>query len=248
MTAAILTDTTKCIGCNECVRACKAANHLAADLPRRWSLGDGLSARNWCAVQDGPKRSHVRKQCRHCAEPACVASCPVGALQKTELGPVVYDSGKCMGCRYCMMACPYGIPRYDWDQSVPYVRKCTLCYDRVRAGGQPACTGACPTKATIFGDRDQLIEQASRRIQANPRLYVPKIWGAEDAGGTSVLYISNVDLSFLTGGKPLGNAPLPDTTKAAMHAVPFVFTGVVAGMAGLRWIIERRIKLEGSDE
>jgi len=248
MTAAILTDTTKCIGCNECVRACKTANRLAADLPRRWDEGDGLSANNWCAVEDGPKHSHVRKQCRHCEEPACVASCPVGALHKTELGPVVYDNGKCMGCRYCMMACPYGIPRYDWDDAVPYVRKCTMCYDRIRAGGQPACTGACPTHATIFGDRDQLLAEAARRIKANPALYIPKIWGAEDAGGTSVLYISNVDLSFLTGGKELPGTPLPDTTKMAMHAVPFVFTGVVAGMAGLRWIIERRIKLEGSDE
>ena len=248
MRAAILTDTTKCIGCNECVRACKAANGLAADVPRRWSIGDGLSADNWCAVENGPKRSYVRKQCRHCVEPACVASCPVGALQKTELGPIVYDGSKCMGCRYCMMACPFGIPRYGWNQAAPYVRKCTMCYDRLLAGRQPACTSACPAHATIFGDRDELLAEAARRVRSNPALYVPKVWGAEDAGGTSVLYVSNVDVSFLTGGRELGKTALPEKTKLAMHAVPFVFTGVVAGMAGLRWIIERRIKLEGSDE
>jgi formate dehydrogenase iron-sulfur subunit len=247
MTAAILTDTTKCTGCNECVRACKAANGLAADLPRRWSLGDGLSARNWCSVIEGPERSYVRKQCRHCLEPACVSACPVGALQKTGLGAVVYDSGKCMGCRYCMMACPFGIPRYDWDQTVPYVRKCTLCYGRISTGGQPACTAACPTQATVFGDRDRLIAEAYRRIRANPERYVARVWGEEDAGGTSVLYISSVDLSFLTRGEPLEKTPLPETTKPAMHAVPFAFTGVVAGMAALRWVIDRRIKLEGSD-
>jgi formate dehydrogenase iron-sulfur subunit len=244
MNAAILTDTTKCIGCNQCVAACKAANGLAADLPRRWGLGDGLSARNWCSVVDGPERSHVRKQCRHCLEPACVSACPVGALQHTATGPVAYDSGKCMGCRYCMMACPFGIPRYDWDQAVPYVRKCTMCYERVASGGQPACVAECPTQATIFGERGRLLEEAKRRIRDNPDRYVPKVWGEQDAGGTSVLYISSVDLSFLSRD----TAPLPETTELAMHAVPFVFTGVVAGMAGLRWIVNRRIKLEGSDE
>ncbi len=248
MTAAILTDTTKCIGCNECVRACKAANGLAADLPRRWSLGDGLSARNWCSVVAGPERSMVRKQCRHCIEPACVSACPVGALQKTASGAIVYDDGKCMGCRYCMMACPFEIPRYDWDQAVPYVRKCTLCYERLRAGGQPACTAACPTQATIFGDRERLIAEAYRRIRTGPGRYIAKVWGEHDAGGTSVLYISNTNISFLTRGQVLGSTPAPETTRLAMHAVPFVFTGVVAGMAGLRWIIDRRMKLDGADE
>ena len=133
MKAAILTDTTNCIGCNECAIACKKVNHLPADMPRRWDLEDGLSARNWTSVVEGPNHAYARQQCRHCLEPACVASCPVGALSKTEIGAVVYDSSRCMGCRYCMMACPYGIPRYDWDQAVPYIRKCILCYSRIRA-------------------------------------------------------------------------------------------------------------------
>jgi len=174
----------------------------------------------------------------------------VGALAKTSLGAVVYDNGKCMGCRYCMMACPYGIPRYDWDQPVPYVRKCILCYERILAGGQPACTEACPAKATIFGDRDDLLAEARRRIAANPGLYVNRVWGERDLGGTAVLYISNVDLSFLAAEHPGGSVPLPERTAVAMHSVPFVFTGVVAGMAGLNWIIARRMKRqsEGPDE
>lgn len=178
MKAAILTDTTKCIGCNQCSIACKRANHLAPDVPRRWDLEDGLSARNWTSVVQGPDHSFVRKQCRHCLEPACVSVCPVGALTKTALGPVVYDSQKCMGCRYCMMACPYSIPRYDWDQTTPYVRKCILCYGRIREGKLPACIEACPTKATIFGDREALLAEAHRRIAENPGVY----WGQVGRG------------------------------------------------------------------
>jgi formate dehydrogenase iron-sulfur subunit len=250
MKAAILTDTTKCIGCNECVIACKKVNHLEPDAPRRWDIDDGLSARNWTSIVEGPNGSRVRKQCRHCVDPACVSACPVGALTKSATGAVVYDDTKCMGCRYCMMACPFGIPRYDWDRTIPYVRKCILCNDRIRAGGQPACTEACPTKATIFGDRDLLLAEAHRRIDANPGALVDKVWGESEIGGTSTLYVSNVDLSFLGAGQPLGSVPLPERTALAMHSVPFAFTGAVAVMAGLNWIIGRRMKrqAEPSDD
>jgi formate dehydrogenase iron-sulfur subunit len=243
MRAAILTDTTKCTGCHECVLACKKANHLAPDLPRRWDLEDGLSARNWTSIVEGPQQAKVRKQCRHCLEPACVSACPVGAMHITEIGAVVYDSAKCMGCRYCMMACPFGIPRYDWDQAVPYVRKCILCYDRIKEGKLPACVESCPAKATIFGDRDELLVEAHQRVGENPQLYVNHVWGEEEVGGTSILYISNVDLSFLTEG-PLGHTALPSTTHVVMEAVPYTFTGVLACMAGLSWFIERRIKVQ----
>jgi formate dehydrogenase iron-sulfur subunit len=168
----------------------------------------------------------------------------VGALHKTAIGAVVYDSNKCMGCRYCMMACPFGVPRYDWDQSVPYVRKCIFCYDRIAAGGKPACIEVCPTQATIFGDRDQLLAEAYRRIREKPGLYVDHVWGEHEVGGTSVLYVSNVDLSFLSGEGSVGSTPLPATTAAAMKVVPFVFTGVVACTAGLGWIIDRRIRIQ----
>lgn len=244
MKAAILTDTTKCNGCHECVAACKKANTLGRDLPRRWDANDGLSAANLTSIVEGPERTPVRKQCRHCLEPACVSACPVGALRKTELGAVVYDSAKCMGCRYCMMACPYGIPRYEWQASVPYVRKCILCYDRLLAGRQPACTEACPTKATIFGDRDQLLAEACRRLAEKPDVYLQEVIGEREAGGTSVLYVSRVKLGVLTDYRPIGAASLPSTTSVAMGAVPFAFTGVVALAAGVSWIIERRMKLE----
>lgn len=243
MKAAILTDTTKCIGCHECVIACKKVNGLPLDVPRRWNRDDGLSAGNWTSIVEGPEQTFVRKQCRHCLQPACVSACPVGALHKTPTGAVIYDSNKCMGCRYCMMACPYEIPRYDWDRTVPYIRKCILCYGLLKSGRQPACTEACPTGATVFGDRDELIAKAHRRIREKPGTYLNKVWGEEEAGGTSVLYVSDTDLSFLTHGEHLGDTPVPQTTAAAMNAVPFAFTGVLAAMAGLNWIIGRRTKL-----
>ena len=244
MNAAILTDITKCIGCEECVVACKKANHLDLDLPKTWQKRDGLSAKNWTSIVQKPDNHYIRKQCRHCAEPACASACPVGALHKTKEGPVVYDKDKCLGCRYCMMACPYGIPRYDWDQPVPYVEKCIMCYDRIKEGKKPACTEACPTGATIFGDRDELIKEAHRRIAANPGKYIDRVWGEHQVGGTNVLYIADIDLDFLAMKSNLGNKPLPSTTQVAMHSVPFAFVGMGATMLGLNWIIKRRIKLQ----
>jgi len=243
-TKAILTDTTKCIGCRECVLACKRRYDLQDDLPRRWSQKDGLSADNWTSIVERPGPRFIRKQCRHCLEPACVASCPVGALSRTPEGAVVYDRGKCMGCRYCMMACPYGIPRYEWDEPVPYIRKCILCAANIARGEQPACTEACPTGATIFGDRDELLAEAHRRIAAEPGKYMGQVWGEKEIGGSNVLYISDIDLSFLTYGRSLGEEALPSRTAPAMQAVPFAFAGMAATMAGLGWIITRRQKLE----
>ena len=245
---AILTDITKCIGCLKCVSACKQANHLEREVPRVWQKSDGLSANNWTSIMLREENHFVRKQCRHCLEPACAEACPVGALHKTPEGPVVYDAGKCLGCRYCMMACPYGVPRYDWDKAVPYVQKCIMCYDRIKEGKQPACTEACPTGATIFGDRDQMIAEAKKRLKEQPDLYINKVWGEHEIGGTSVLYISDIDLDFLALKPDLGTKPLPSTTELAMHSVPFAFVGMGAVMYSINWIIKRREKLQGDKE
>lgn len=241
---AILTDTTKCIGCRECVIACKKRHNLEQAIPRRWSAEDGLSARNWTSIVERPPDRYVRKLCRHCLNPACVSACPVNALSKNEDGAVVYDSSRCIGCRYCMMACPYGIPRYDWDRPVPYIRKCILCAEYIARGEKPACTEACPTEATIFGDRDELIAEARSRIKSNPGKYVDRVWGEYEVGGSQVLYISDIDLSFLTYGRPLGRRPLPDRTAPAMQVVPYTFFGVASTMAGLSWIIGRRMEIQ----
>jgi len=239
----ILTDITKCIGCFECVKACKKTYILPCDYPREWTQYDGLSALNWTSVLVKPDKHYVRKQCRHCIDPACVSVCPVGALKKTKEGPVVYNNDICMGCRYCMMACPYGIPRYDWDEPVPYIRKCIMCYDRIKNGEQPACTAACPTQATIFGEREELLKIARKRIAKNPgKYYEDRIWGEHEVGGTAVLYLSDIDLSFLSYGKRYKEEPLPHTTKHAMNGVVPAFLGMGATMVGLHWVIGRRIQ------
>lgn len=243
MSMAILTDVTKCIGCQECVAACKEINNLREDVPRTWQKNDGLSARNWTSILKKDDRHYVRKQCRHCLEPACASACIVGAFTRTKEGAVVYDSSKCIGCRYCLMACPYGIPRYDWDQSVPYVRKCVLCYDNLLKGKQPACTSACPTGATIFGEREEMLAEAHRRLKNEPDKYIQRVWGEHEFGGTSVLYVSDIDLGFLTYGSRTGTSPLPKTTEFAMKSVPFAFVGMGGAMYGLNWIVKRRMKL-----
>ena len=241
---AILTDTTLCTGCQKCVKACKGEHELGKDVPRRWKKRiDDLSSTRFTTILRRPEGHFVRQQCRHCLEPACVSACLVGALQKTPEGPVVYDGDKCMGCRYCMMACPYGIPRYDWEQPVPYIRKCSMCYERVTDGKLPACVEACPAKATIFGDRDELIAEAHRRIRENPDKYVDKVFGETEVGGTSVIYISDIPLDFLAFQPDLDDRPLPELTWAALSKVPPLALGVGGVMAGIWWTIGRRMKV-----
>jgi formate dehydrogenase iron-sulfur subunit len=240
----ILNDTTLCTGCQRCVEACKRENRLGADLPRPWKLRiDDLSSTRFTTIVRRKGSHFVRRLCRHCQEPACVSACIVGALQKTAEGPVIYDSSKCMGCRYCIMSCPFGIPRYDWESSTPYVRKCTMCYPRIRAGRVPACVEACPEKATIFGRRDELIREARRRIEQNPGRYLPAVVGETEVGGTSVIYVSDIPLGFL-GYKPdLGDRPLPALTWSALSTVPPLIVGIGGLVTGIYWVIERRMKL-----
>lgn len=243
----ILTDVTRCIGCWQCVDACAQANNLGPDTHLPQDLGDSLTARRWTAIIEQPPGHYVRKQCRHCLVPACVSVCPAAALQKTAEGPVIYDSSKCMGCRYCMMACPFGIPRYQWDTAVPLMQKCTLCYQRLQVGEAPACVQACPRQATIFGDRPALLAEAHQRLQAEPTKYVQRVYGEHEIGGTSVLYISDVSLDFMGYTTSLPQEPLPDLTWPAMMSVPPVGIGMMALMTGIWWVIRRRMKLMGRD-
>jgi formate dehydrogenase iron-sulfur subunit len=239
----ILNDTTLCTGCERCVEACRKENELEPDLPRPWKQSiDDLSSTRFTKIERREGNHFVRRFCRHCRQPACVSACIVGALQKTAEGPVIYDSSKCIGCRYCIMSCPYGIPRYDWESSIPYVRKCILCYPRILAGKLPACVEACPEKATIFGPREDLIREARRRIKESPDRYLHAVVGETEVGGTSVLYISDISLGFLGYGPELDSKPLPALTWAALSKVPPLILGMGGLMTGIYWIIERRMK------
>jgi formate dehydrogenase iron-sulfur subunit len=241
----ILNDVTRCIGCEECVNACKQTYGMPEEdpPPRVGQARDGLSATRWTSIVRRTGGQNVRKQCRHCIEPACVSACPVGALVKTDEGPVTYDKSVCMGCRYCMMACPYGIPRYEWDSLNPSVRKCVMCHQKMMAGelDAPACVTACPAEATTFGTREEMLAEAHRRIEAEPDRYLDHVWGEREVGGSSVLYVSDIDLTFL-GWDPngLSHEPLPALTWSALTKVPYEFVGMGALMSGIWWVIERR--------
>jgi formate dehydrogenase iron-sulfur subunit len=143
-----------------------------------------------------------------------------------------------------MMACPYGIPRYDWEKTTPFVKKCTMCYPRLQEGLEPACVEVCPEKATIFGSRAELIDIAHRRIKENPDRYVHKVFGETEIGGTSVLYISDISLDFLAFKPELGDKPLPQLTWAALSKVPPIVVGMGGLMTGVWWIINRRMTIE----
>lgn len=232
---AILTDLTRCVGCEACVWACKEVNGL----PRE-DGGKALSATTWTVVEHRAGLN-VRRHCMHCEEPACASVCPVGALHKTREGPVVYDASKCMGCRYCMIGCPFGIPKYEWGSALPLVRKCVMCFQaRVSRGEEPACTAACPAKATVFGERATLVKEARRRIDENPGLYVDHIYGLNEAGGTSILYLSSVPFETL-GFKVLGrDDPYPRLTWEILSKLPNVVSVGGVLMFGIWWIIQRR--------
>ncbi len=260
MTKAVLCDLTRCIGCRGCQVACKQWNGNDEFIPAEEngvnSVNSGsyenppqLSAHAWTKmrfteVEDGGKLQWVfsKLQCMHCEHPACVAACPVGALQKTADGPVVYDDNRCFGCRYCMVACPFGIPTFEWEKPLPWIRKCTFCIDRQDAGLEPACVKTCPTDALKLGERDELISEARGRIAASPGKYVDHIYGEKEVGGTSWMYISPVAFEKL-GFPALGPEPVTVNVERAMGAVPPVLVGVAAAMAGIYWLVKRGQKI-----
>ena len=234
----MLIDFTECIGCGECVKACQKQNNLPGEY-----LETDLSFRNYTVVLE-KEGIYYRKLCMHCLDPVCVSVCPVGAFTKTEKGPVLYDPDKCMGCRYCMMACPFGVPRYQWDRAVPVIAKCIFCSERVAAGCETACSWVCPMGATRMGERRHLLEIAHARIRRYPERYVNHVYGEYDAGGTSVLMLSSVPFEKLGFPTHLGNEPLPNLTWSVLSKIPnIILTGGIL-LGGLSWIINRRIQLE----
>lgn len=230
----MLIDLTECIGCRTCAYACQEANGWTGDPEGTEPAGDRWTAVREVAVPDRPGEvRYVRTQCFHCLEPACASACPVAALRKTPQGPVVYEAERCIGCRYCMVACPFQIPRYQWDRTRPLVAKCIMCAPRLARGEAPACAEACPTGATLFGRRSELIAEAQRRIQSHPDRYVDRIYGLAEAGGTSWLYLSDVPFEAL-GFPTVGTTAPPEFTRPVMEKVPVVAVGVAALMAAVR--------------
>lgn len=234
---AFLIDITECVGCGACYEACKEQNNLpqTSDDP----LKDSLSDKTYTIIEERGDY-FVRLMCRHCENPACVSVCPVGAFTKTEIGAVLYDESKCLGCRYCMQACPFQIPRYEWGSLTPRVQKCKMCYEKVIDGGIPACAEACPTGATLFGDRDEMIALAKQKINENPDNYYPHIYGLEEIGGTSVFYISPVPFEELGFNTKLPVTPLPNFTHEALSKIPTLVSVGGVLLTGFYWLTNRK--------
>ena len=263
----LLIDLTRCVGCGRCVRACKLRAGLGwredqpavgpeAELaPTNRSVVRSRRVRTSVETPLGPRSREVvrytKLQCMHCLEPACVSACFMQALRKTEEGPVVYDPNRCIGCRYCMVACPFGIPTFDWDDPVGRIEKCDLCAERTSRGLPPACAEACPEGAIMFGRRGELLAEAWRRIDADPR-YVRHVYGEREVGGTSVLYISDVPFEALGFPVSLPGEPLPTYTWKVTRLIPPAAFGVLASLTVLyerrKRYLEREVPLEAEIE
>lgn len=245
----VLHDTTRCIGCRKCELGCNTVNNLPApekpftdlsvlDTRRRTSIN------SWTVVNkfEIPGREapvFAKIQCNHCAEPACASACFVKAFVKNPDGSVTYKQDLCVGCRYCMIACPFNIPAYQYHEAWnPLVRKCTLCHDRLQEGKLPGCVEACPKGALTFGKRSDLVRIAWERISASPDAYVPQVYGQHEVGGTAWIYISGVPFSELSMSK-LSNKPAGERTAGALGSVAMV-VGIWPVLLGGAYFISKR--------
>ena len=255
---AFLIDMTKCTGCRGCQVACKQWNQLPAE-ETTFFTGEGyqnppaMSEHTFTRIKfrDYQKNGQnefafYKEMCMHCNEPACASVCPVGAFEKTPEGPVVYHSERCIGCRFCMIACPFGVPKYEWSKAFPLVRKCTGCYSRFMEGLEPACATACPT-AISYGPRGAMIKEAERRITAHPDKYLPKVYGKEEAGGTGVIYLTALPFDEL-GFKPVTMRALPSYTWQALRLVPGIFIGVGGTLSAITWFQHRKERIRKAQE
>lgn len=249
--AAMLYDATICTGCKACVTACTEANDLVPDTvlsAGKWQMPLDLNAQTANIIKlakgESPMEdSYVKRQCMHCLEPSCVSGCPFGALIKRESdGVVVWRADRCIGCRYCEVACPFEVPKFEWERFNPKIVKCQLCSHRLDEGGVPACTEVCPTHAVIYGRREDLLEEGHRRIAAHPdRYHESRIYGEKDGGGTQVLYLSAIPFEEL-GLPKLGQESVAHY-GSKVHSVLYKWLALPAiAYAFLAALIRRRWK------
>ena len=273
-----LIDITNCIGCRACQVACKQWNEREGEETEL--LGQlgfqnpaTLSAKTYTLISfhemenpnkpSGVDAAYVMRRCFHCLEPGCVSACPTTALYRQPDGPVSYDVDKCIGCRYCMLACPWDVPTAEWDKLAPKIQKCTHCADRrdqpaaLTRNGQPltkdesrqfvdrittpACVKACPADALRYGTRDEMLALARKRMADRPEKYVDHIYGEKELGGTSVLYLSGVPFEKL-GFPTFGEKPFPAYTAAALGAVPPAVMAIGAALGAAYAFFRKRVQ------
>lgn len=251
----VLHDTVKCIGCRNCEEGCNIVNKLpeperpfnelsVLDEKRRTTTKAYTVVNRYDNKEDKVAPVFRKSQCNHCLEPACASVCFVKAFKKTKEGAVTYDPSVCVGCRYCMIACPFEIPTYEYDEAfTPRVMKCTMCFDRVKENKLPGCVESCPNEALTFGKRDDLIKIARERIGQHPDRYQDHIYGEHEMGGTSWLYLSAVPFNEIGMREDLGITPAPELTSGALGAVPMVVGLWPVLLTGIYAINKRKEKI-----
>jgi len=268
----VLVDLTKCMGCASCVVACKMYNDNQWIENRTPWLGFGmnrsapatgenamLADENWTIVRKhrvpverengtGEAWRYVKWQCLHCKDPACISSCFATAFRRTELGPVEFHPNLCVGCRYCMLACPFSIPQLEWDNPLPMLTKCSMCPNRIENGDAPACIAVCPTDVMTFGRYDDMLAEAKRRVSSPDGKYVDQIYGEKEAGGTLWLYISDKPFEELGFKMDVPTRAIPDYTGNFMKGTPIFGVIWFAVLSCLYLFTKRRADVKKKKE
>ncbi len=271
----MLYDSTVCTGCKACVSACKQYNEMPPSFTssdKLWDnpLDDDAKTLNIIKlykdgtgeVKDREKDGHayIKRQCMHCVDPACVSACPVSALTKDEKhGVVSYNKNACIGCRYCQIACPFNVPKYEFDKAFPVIRKCQLCSHRLEKGQIAACAEFCPTGANIYGRVEDLLAEAKKRLTYKPgeyrtypvvrvdgkekteRLvtpYIPKVYGEQDGGGTQVLILAGVPFDKV-GLPALDPAPIAQRSETIQHTLYKGMIAPIVFLGGLVYLVHK---------
>ncbi|MBN2467343.1 MAG: 4Fe-4S dicluster domain-containing protein [Deltaproteobacteria bacterium] len=243
----VLVDTTRCIGCRSCEAACADINGLPEpnlDDEQIFEKRRTTSETQYTVVNRYLKEDEteifVKTQCMHCNYPGCASACLVKAMHKLEEGPVNWETN-CIGCRYCMVACPFDIPKFEYNTPTPKIQKCTFCWEtRVSKGEKPACVEACPADVMFFGTRKEVIEEAKSRIYQAPDDFYHHIYGEQEVGGTSWVYIAAVPFEQLGFRTDLGTTPYPKLSKGFLTNIAVIDLLVPTLLLGISYAAKNK--------